>query len=83
MITAIDYIQRIKRLYTIIKLGHTGNKSLIAKNMHVTTRSITNYMNQLRAMGAVIKFNKMKNSYYFVNDFEFEASIEIKLSSSV
>lgn len=80
MITALDYLERIKRLYNIIKLGHTGSKSMIAKNMHVTTRSVTNYMTELRSMGAIIQYNKKYNSYYFENDFEFEASIEVRLT---
>lgn len=79
MVTALNYIERIKRLYNIIKRGHTGNKSVIAKSMHVTPRSITNYMNELRSMGAIIQYNKQYNSYYFENDFELEALIEIKL----
>lgn len=74
----IDYIERMRQLYQLIRLEKTGTSSDLAKKMHVTSRTIHNYMNELRSLGAVIIFDNTRNTYRFDNDFILHATFEVE-----
>ena len=48
----VDYLERIKGLYTLIKQEHTGSLSDIAKKMRLSRRTIANYISELKSLGA-------------------------------
>lgn len=78
----IDYLERIKRLYNMIRLEHTGNMTDIAAKMHTSRRTIYNYLVELKALGADIRFDRIRNTYYFDNDFVLYATFSVKLESN-
>lgn len=79
--TVVDYLERIKRLYVLIKKERTGSLNDIARKMLLSRRTITNYISELKSLGADIRFDKLRNTYYFNNEFTLYATFEVKLST--
>lgn len=79
----IDYIERMKRLYQLIKLEKTGNCTELARKMHVTKRTIQNYMSEFRSLGAVIIFDNIRNTYRFDNNFVLHARFEVEFTCEI
>lgn len=77
----VDYLERIKRLYVLIKQERTGSLNNIARKMLLSRRTITNYISELKSLGADIRFDKLRNTYYFNNEFTLYATFEVKLST--
>lgn len=77
----VDYQERIKGLYTLIKQEHTGSLSDIAKKMRLSRRTIANYISELKSLGADISYDKQRNTYFFNNEFTLYATFEVKLST--
>lgn len=46
--TVVDYLERIKRLYVLIKQERTGSLNDIARKMLLSRRTITNYISELK-----------------------------------
>lgn len=79
--TVVDYLERIKRLYVLIKQEWTGSLNDIARKMLLSRRTITNYISELKSLGADIRYDKSRNTYYFNNEFVLYATFEVKLST--
>lgn len=77
----VDYLERIKRLYNLIKQERTGSLSDIAKKMRLSRRTIANYISELKSLGADISYDKQRNTYFFNNQFVLYATFEVKLST--
>lgn len=76
----IDYLERLKRLYNIIRLEHTGTMEDMAAKIHTSRRTVYNYLIELKSLGADIRFDRIRNTYYFNNDFVLYATFSVKLS---
>lgn len=59
------------------KPGRTG---LLAA---VSRRTINNYLEELRLMGAEIRFSRRRNTYYFGNNFVLHATVEARIDADV
>ena len=70
-LSVIDYIGRINRLYRLIRMEHTGSLKELAGIMRVSERTVSNYLEELRLMGADIRFSRLRNTYYFEKDQVF------------
>lgn len=77
----IEYLERIKRLYLLIKQERTGTRRDLARKLVLSRATVTNYISELKALGADIRFDKFRNTYYFNNEFVLYATFEVKLSS--
>ncbi|MBS4814726.1 MAG: HTH domain-containing protein [Bacteroides sp.] len=53
----------------------------IARKMLLSRRTITNYISELKSLGADIRYDKCRNTYYFHNEFTLYATFEVKLST--
>lgn len=78
--TIYDYLERIKRLYNLIKMEKSGNRRQIAERMRLSERTVANYISELKSMGAVINYDIIRNTYYFSNDFTLEATFHVSFS---
>lgn len=73
----LDYQERIKRLYRLIKQERTGTRNDLAIKMHLSRRTITNYISELKSLGADIQYDKGRNTYFFNNSFVLYATFEV------
>ena len=63
----VDYLERIKRLYVLIKQERTGSLNDIARKMLLSRRTITNYISELKSLGADIRFDVRSKIIYVVH----------------
>ncbi|MFR5896916.1 MAG: HTH domain-containing protein [Phocaeicola massiliensis] len=82
-LSVIDYIGRINRLYRLIRMEHTGSLKELAEIMRVSERTISNYLEELRLMGADIRFSRLRNTYYFDNRFILYATFEARIETEI
>jgi predicted DNA-binding transcriptional regulator YafY len=69
----MNYIDRIERLYHIhqlIQAEETGTPEEFARQFHISRSHIYNILDELRDCGAEIKFSRIKNTFYYCNDFD-------------
>ena len=62
---AIRFINRLKIIDQLIKLQATGSPKQLAEKLEISERQIYNYLDNLRELGADLKFDKLKNSYVY------------------
>ena len=82
-LSVIDYIGRINRLYRLIRMEHTGSLKELAGIMRVSERTVSNYLEELRLMGADIRFSRLRNTYYFDNRFILYATFEARIETEI
>ncbi|MCS3152968.1 hypothetical protein NXX77_04835 [Phocaeicola dorei] len=49
----------------------------------MSERTVSNYLEELRLMGADIRFSKTRNTYYFFNRFVLYATFEARIDADV
>lgn len=82
-LSVIDYIGRINRLYRLIRMEHTGSLKELAGIMRISERTVSNYLEELRLMGADIRFSRLRNTYYFDNRFILYATFEARIETEI
>ncbi|MBW9280274.1 HTH domain-containing protein [Bacteroides fragilis] len=82
-LSVIGYIERINRVYRLIRMEKTGSRGELAARLKLSIRTIHNYLEELRLMGAEIKFSKRRNTYYFANKFVLHATVEARIDADV
>ena len=75
--------QEDNRTYRLIRMESTGCLSELAAKVRVSERTISNYLEELRLMGAEIKFSRVRNTYYFDNRFVLYATFEARIEAEV
>ena len=61
-LSVVSYIERINRMYRLIRKESTGSRAELAGRMRVSERTVSNYLEELRLMGADIRFSKTRNT---------------------
>ena len=82
-LSVVNYIERINRTYRFIRMESTGSLSELAAKVRVSERTISNYLEELRLMGAEIKFSRVRNTYYFDNRFVLYATFGARIEAEV
>ncbi len=67
---AIKFINRLKTIDQLINLQATGSPKQLAEKLEITERQVYNYLDNLKELGAEIKFDKHKSSYTYKVDIE-------------
>ena len=75
-------LHRILELHKLIQSERTGHYPDLAARLHVSIRTISNYFDELREMGAKIGFDELHATYYYKNSFDMIYHFEIKVSDS-
>jgi len=70
------YFNRLEQLDFLIKLKSTGCPASLAKRLCVSERTVYEYVDILKSLGADIRYSKAKQSYYYEKnggfDFKFK-----------
>jgi predicted DNA-binding transcriptional regulator YafY len=70
--TAIKYINRLKYLDYLVRTHATGSPEDLANKMGVSVRSIYDYLNDLKELGAPVKWSIQKESYIYSEEGKLE-----------
>ena len=74
----MDKFDRIERLFEIHKLilnKTKGTPDELAKKFSISRAGFYNILEELKDYGAIIKYCKKYNYFYYCNDFEIEIKI--------
>jgi len=66
-----EAIERLKRIDHLIRIKGTGTPAQLAERIGISERSIYLYLNLMRDLGAPIKFDNFRQSYYYDPDGSF------------
>lgn len=77
----INQLLVLEELCSRIKKGKTGSRSNLAQCLHICERTLQRRIDDLRSLGAIIKYDKIQCTYYIVNEFELRLTITAKDSN--
>lgn len=66
-----DAIRRLQKLDYLIQIKGTGTPAQLAERLGISERSIYTYINQMKDLGAPIKFDNYRQSYYYDEEGSF------------
>jgi predicted DNA-binding transcriptional regulator YafY len=66
-----EAIERLKRIDHLIHIKGTGTPAQLANRIGISERSIYLYLNLMRDLGAPIKFDNYRQTYYYDPDGSF------------
>ncbi len=65
----VSHVRRFMAIVKAIRAGDFPNKTTLAKELKVTTRTVQHYMVLLRDFGAPLEFDRDKNGFYFSKEW--------------
>lgn len=76
------YFNRLEYLNSLIRKKATGSPQQLAKKLNVSERTIFEYVDILRSLGAEINYCRNRKSYYYsvdgTFDFQFKQTDEFR-----
>jgi predicted DNA-binding transcriptional regulator YafY len=73
-------IARLYRMHRAIQQGNTGCPIEFAKQFSVSRSHLYNILNELEDYGAVIRYSRKKQTFYYVETFEIPIDSLLSLS---
>lgn len=70
--TAIKYINRLKYLDYLVRTRSTGKPEILANKMGVSVRSTYDYINDLKELGAPVRWSVHEESYVYYEEGKLE-----------
>ena len=67
---AIKFINKLLRINRLVKLKATGSPRELAWKLGISERSVYDYINDMKELGAPIAFSYSHNSYIYYEDGE-------------
>jgi hypothetical protein len=68
--TLFATIDRIFIIHGLIKKEATGNPDEFAERLHIKRRQLQNILDEIRDYGAKIMYDRVRETYYYANNFE-------------
>ena len=72
-----ETIDRLSRIHQLIKREATGTPEEFAERFNIRRRQLYNILDEFKDYGAQIKYSRIKNSFYYENDFEIFVEISV------
>lgn len=66
-----NILERLERIDRLIRIKGTGTPAELAARLKMSERNIYQYLNLMRDMGAPIKFDPFRETYYYSEDGQF------------
>jgi len=78
-----ETIDRLSRIHRLIKREGTGTPDEFAERFNIKRRQLYNILDEFKDYGAEIRYSRIKNSFYYLNDFDVSVKISVnQLSES-
>lgn len=78
----LEYIDRIRDLHRLILLEHTGTPQDLAKHFHLSLRQLHYTLDELKDMGAEIRYDRIRKTYYYKRTFNMEITFKVSFLDS-
>lgn len=72
-----DIINRAERIHRLIRNESTGTPCQFAEKVNLSRRQLYNLLDEFKDFGAEIKYDRTKESFYYVNEFCMEMTVKI------
>ena len=66
----LDNLDRIQRLHALIRRKATGAPHQLAHRLDVSRATVYRYLEELKALGAPLAYCRLRQTYYYENDFD-------------
>lgn len=73
----LQTLREMHEVHRRILKGRTGGQNQFAAIMHMHPTTLQRRLEGLRAMGADIVYDRIANTYYYRNNFDFEFHITV------
>lgn len=70
-------LERLQQLHQRILEENTGTPKELASFMNISERSLYKLIDQLKDLNASICYNRVRNTYYYGDDFELRVTISV------
>jgi len=77
----IHTLERLKQINELIKNKSTGKPKAFSHKIGISESHLYRCINEIKEMGAPIKFCRVQNSYYYAKPFEIKVNYSIELVS--
>lgn len=74
MSALVKAIKRLEYANFLIKKKATGDLETFAKKMQLSKRSVKALLSEMRELGAIIKYDRCRKTYYYSEHGEFSIS---------
>lgn len=71
-----NILERLERIDRLIQIKGTGNPGKLAARLKMSERSLYQYLSLMRELGAPIKFDQFRETYYYSEDGQFTISFQ-------
>ncbi len=79
MFNFILSLDRIKKINKLIKGQQTGTPDKFANKLNLGRRQLYNILDELKIMGAPIKYCRKKETFFYEDDFDLQISYSVKI----
>lgn len=62
-------------MHQLLLHSNTGTPEELSQKLHVSKRQLYNLIDEFKAMGASIKYNRESKTYYYTNEFDLKSKI--------
>ena len=69
-------LNQLHDIHERILKGKTGGAKVFAENIGLPVTTFRHRLDALRSLGAEIEFDRIQNTYYYENGFEFHFKIK-------
>ncbi|MBQ6746753.1 MAG: hypothetical protein IJR07_06875 [Bacteroidaceae bacterium] len=71
----VDKMLKLQELVKRIKKGGTGTQATLSQELRTNLATLNRQFDMLRDMEADLRFDRIKNTYYFNNSFDLTVSV--------
>ena len=71
----LSNIDKLKLINSEIKNEQTGNPGDFAKKLRISRSMLYNYFEDIKTLGAKIKYNRTSRTFYYENDFDVKIDV--------
>ena len=75
-------IERVHRIHKLIQREATGTPEEFAEKLNLKRRQLYNILDEFKDYGACIKYNRMRGTFYYDNNFEVLVQINVDFLSN-
>ena len=69
IVSHFEIAERLYRIHQLIIQEHTGTPDELAHRMKISRRQLYYQLNELRDRGAMIKYDRIRRTFYYNSDF--------------
>ncbi len=73
-----ETMDRVKRIHDLIQREATGEPQRFAERLHLCRRQFFNVLDELRDLGAEIRYDRIRCTYYYANRFDLRIIIRVE-----